>query len=115
MKRVQAPLCVSVGEPINGKRNVYIVNDTEDFLSVNVKIVDAETGENVFCGVYDCPEHRAVQAGKAAGKEDFAFWLIEWSAAGVSGKNHYVTNTDRIDLDRYISCMKKAGMFEFLP
>lgn len=114
IKRSQSPFCVMLDEPESGEQKIVAVNDTGANETVSCMITDMVSGAEVFRGKADISAFGKAVIGKlpdCSGK--FRFYLVKWKGRNVKGLNHFATKLLDIGLDAYISCMKRAGMFEF--
>ena len=108
IKRSQAPFAMMIDEPKGGTLTLYAVNDSRETVTVSYTVTDLVAGKTVLSGEASVlPDASTPTAVFPEMKS--AFYLIEWKGSAV-GTNHYQASIgDRVSLDTYLSCMKKAG------
>lgn len=113
IQRSQTPVCAIFGEPKEGKLGLYLVNDRQKSVSVAYKVTDVSSGKCYAEGKATVSENECICVEKLAAPEDQTFLLVEYTADGIPGKNHYMCNMPGIDYANYCNALKQCGLYEF--
>lgn len=104
LKRVQAQVLVFFDEPSGWHIGLMAANDTRGDVSIEYTVRDADSGNVLATG------RRQLSAGVTAQLEhlshivsDQRLYLIEWTANGTRGTNHYLTGFPAYDKDKLLA------------
>jgi beta-mannosidase len=102
IRRVQAPVCVMIGEPGPGKYlPVVIGNDSLADVQVRYRVWEAG-GETLAEGKLRVPANQNWQAARIrAFASDRQLLLIEWETGGERFGNHYLVGSPPFSLSQY--------------
>ena len=115
IKRSQAALSLMCAEPHRGVIKMRGVSDLQQTVAVRWSVRDLTNDELLSSGETDLISNSVTTLAllpHASG--DSRFYLMEWeyelNGRTVRGKNHFMSGIEeKLDLDQYISMMKKAG------
>ena len=112
IRRVQQPVCVMVDEPKDWHCRVVVGDDSRVDASGHYRVWDADSGETLLEGDYAVKANENLEVGRIpvfhSGKRLF---LIEWTANGRKGANHYLQGMPPFSLEQYRSWLPKiAGL-----
>lgn len=109
IKRSQAPFCMMIDEPKDGKLTLVAANDARNDVHVSYTVRDLTDGGRIVLSGELNAESDTTSRVATFPERQSAFYLIEWSG-DAAGKNHYQASIgDRISLETYYGCMKTAG------
>lgn len=110
IKRVQANMCVMIGESGNGKHPVVAVNDTREPLKGSVVVSDADSGSTLFSSSFEIPANGKTVIGYIPGSEKQGMWLINYSDGKQKFYNHYLNGEAPFRLDDYKKWYEKLNI-----
>jgi len=102
IRKVQTDVCVMIGDAVNRKHPVVIVNDTREDVKGTLVIKDADTERTVFSKNFSVDKNGKIAAGSLPEPPDTRMWLIEWEIEGEKYSNHYLAYQPTINLDDYL-------------
>ena len=110
LKRVQAPVCVMIGEPMNWHVEAVVGNDTLETGAGTYRIWDADSGDTLLEGAYEVPANQTVNLGRIpVSHADKRLFLISWTDGGAVRGNHYLLGFPPFDLERYRGWMEEIA------
>ena len=108
IKRSQAPFAIVVDEMKNWNHSIYACNDTLVEISGSVKITDAETAEVLLERDFCASANMSTEIAKIPMLySEQKFLIIEWTANGEKGRNHYLCVYPAISFERYKKFLEK--------
>lgn len=108
IKRSQAPFAIVVDEMKNWNHSIYACNDTLVEISGSVKITDAETAEVLLERDFCASANMSTEIAKIPMLySEQKFLIIEWTANGEKGRNHYLCGYPAISFERYKKFLEK--------
>lgn len=113
IKRSQAPIALMFREPEEGKIMLVGANETRKAAKISYTVTDLSSNRTIVkaesvLDANDVTELIALEAPTDA----YRFYVMEWEADGVCGKNYYVCSAAPYDFDRYEKDMRTSGMWE---
>ena len=117
IKRSQRPLCLMISEPESWRVNLIAGNDTLSAFEGDCRVWDGDTGEVLYAGPFEAPANSsAVVSPIRVSHGDHRLFLIEWTANGARGVNHYVLGKPPFSFARYKNWLQKIadldGLFD---
>ncbi len=113
IKRSQQPVCLMMREPENGTMTLVGANEHRKAKDIVYRVYDLSDQTLVAKGQITLPSNCAAEICEIPEKiEGFHFFLMEWEADGVQGKNYYVQAKAPYDFDEYYRYMQESGMWE---
>jgi len=110
IKRSQAPLCLMIDEPIDGRSGLYAVNDGDCAKEFAYKVTELASGKTVVSGLHiAAPDSSALIAYIPISEGEQKFYYIEWECDGIKCSNHYMSNIKNINYAEYMSYIKSIG------
>ena len=109
VKRVQQDVCVMLGEPTGDRQEVVIVNDTLSPVAAVVKV--RCEGRELFGATTEVPANDRRPLGAVPTSEAAAWYGIEWTANGTTGRNHYLSGPRPFDLKACRGWYQAAGLW----
>ncbi len=116
LKAVQQPLCLMLREPSSWGQDLVAANDRREDLVVNYKVRELGGGKVVAEGQGTAKGDATTVLGRVpffAGEKKF--YLIEWTAGGQAGRNHYLAGHPPFDLEQYRGWLREYGMLKEIP
>jgi len=114
IRRSQRHVCMIMGEPFtNGVLPVTVCNDTHRDTTVQFRVADGETDQEVCSGEITVPageNHQVASVRRHAGV--VGLFLLEWTANGERMGNHYVHAHPPLSLDRYLEWLEKIARLD---
>lgn len=112
IKRVQQPFIIAIDEIWEGIYRIFACNDTLKEVSGNFTIKDAESEEIIYSGEFDVKENCAkeIAAIKTIEFIDKKMLIIEWTANGEKGFNHYLTGFAPYSFEWYKGIANKYNL-----
>ncbi len=113
IKRSQQPICLMFREPENGK--MTLVGANEHFSAVNITYTVKDLSENKTIASADAilDQNTTTALLDIEAKTDkLHFYVMEWKASGIVGKNYYVSAPVPYCFDEYYRYMQESGMWE---
>jgi len=108
IKASQRPFIMAIDEISDWQLSLVACNDTLSCVSGYVKVTDAESGDVLFDSEFSALENSSTKVGRIPlFYSEQRFLIIEWSANGERGINHYLCGYPPISLKRYIEFLKK--------
>lgn len=108
IKRSQAVFSICMGEIEGWNSRVYACNDSLKSINGKCVIINAETEEVVWERKFTAKENTTTLIGSIPlWYSERSMYIIKWESEYGSGKNHYLSGSAPIDLDWYVSLMKK--------
>lgn len=102
IKRSQAPFALIADEIRDWKITIYACNDTLQQMHGNYRILDAETEEVILQDSFTAPVNGATAvAHLPMYYSDRKVLIMQWTANGESGFNHYVCGYPPLSLQKY--------------
>lgn len=102
VKCSQTPLCLMVREAQDWKHVLVACNDSREHADISYRVWNLDTRETL------CSGQRKAHADSATWIDEFPatttqnhFLVIEWTATGISGANHYLTGQPAYDPNQY--------------
>lgn len=108
IKCSQQPLCMMFDEPVDGKLNLYAVNDTRDTVKLNYTVEDDE-GNVILSASADVESDTSVPVASIPATDEKRYYIIRWQYGEMSGMNHYFANIRDIDFGYYKTLLRKLG------
>jgi beta-mannosidase len=113
IKRSQQPVCLMMREPENGMMTLVGANEYREAKELSYRVYDLADQTVVAQGKTLLAGNCASEICKILEKTDkLHFFLMEWEADGVQGKNYYVQAKAPYDFDEYDRYMQESGMWE---
>ncbi|MBN2308035.1 MAG: glycoside hydrolase family 2, partial [Candidatus Hydrogenedentes bacterium] len=114
IRRVQAPVCVIIGENGSEKyRPVVVANDTREDAEVEYRVWDADTDETAAAGAFRVPANENWQVARLrAYASEQRLYLIEWRVGGAVFGNHYLAGTPPFALDQCRTWLRRIAGLE---
>ncbi|MBQ6534334.1 MAG: hypothetical protein IJI37_04120, partial [Opitutales bacterium] len=106
IKRVQADVCAMIGDNLE----ISVANGTREKVSGKVRVVDADSGREVFAGAFEVPANGLVKAGKVAPPNEKGMLLVECEVGGKKFPNHYLYGKPPFALADYKRWHKALGV-----
>lgn len=106
IQRVQADVCAMCGEPESGRHPLVVVNDTLAEAAGHVTVRDLDGNNVLFESDFRVGRNGRIVAGAVPQAEKPAMWLLEWSVAGRTYRNHYLAGPRPFKLDDYKRWLK---------
>jgi len=110
VKRAQAPICVVLCEPENGRQRIVICNDTRQALTVRYAIQDIVTRGVLAQGTVLATGDAIVACGSIDSTAAQGVYLLTWESAAGSGRSHYLTGSPPYALKDYSDWMALADL-----
>lgn len=102
IRRVQEPFCVMIGEPQSWHVPVSAGNDSLERVEGEFRVWDADDGQTLLQGSFAVPPNANTVLGQIrVSRGEQKLFLLEWTANGQSGGNHYLLGTPPFSLERY--------------
>ena len=102
IQRAQQPICLMLGEPLDGRLLLVGVNDTRESQTIRYRVTLAGTARPVVEGEATLPGDAATRlitiACPVGGRGCFH---LSWEGPGVSGRNHYLAGEPTFSLANY--------------
>ena len=99
IKRVQADVCVMLGEPHDGCHDIIITNDTLSPIEASAKVSNGS--DVLFEEKVTVSSNGCSKIGKVSVSEEAAFYVIEWTVGEQGHVNHYLAGPRPFDVARY--------------
>ncbi|MBQ9748717.1 MAG: glycoside hydrolase family 2 [Clostridia bacterium] len=114
IKRASAPVCLMLREPEDGVLTLVGANEHRVDVPLRYRVTDLANGDFLIEGEALLGANAATELDKIAVPKDgrLHFYVMEWEARGVSGKNHYVLGSAPYSFDEYYRYMNESGMWE---
>ena len=96
IKRLQADVCVMLGEAADGSHRVVAVNGTLEPVELSIRIANRET--RLFTEQITLGPNSSTTVGFVGASDVFAFYGIEWESGKTTGRNHYISGPRPFDL-----------------
>jgi beta-mannosidase len=110
LKRSQVNVCAIVGETVDGRHPLYVVNDTMREAAGIVSVHDADNDEILFESDYAVSPNDIATIGHLPPSDGQAMWLIEWTVDGASYQNHYLAGAPPFHLADYRRWLEKLAL-----
>ena len=108
IKRSQKPFIIALDELYDKGQKICACNDTLKEVSGRYKITDAETGKLLCDREFTAKPNTTTVLGKLPMEYSrHTMLIIEWTANGESGFNHYTTGFIPYNLEKYKKWMKE--------
>jgi beta-mannosidase len=114
IKRSQQPLCLMFREPENGMLTLVGANEYGEEKSFRYRVYDLAE-QNVLiesCSKLDKNSAAALCRIPAPTDGKLHFYVMEWTADSIQGKNYYVSGKVPYSFDEYYRYMTESGMWE---
>ncbi|MBP3555357.1 MAG: hypothetical protein J6K63_06905 [Clostridia bacterium] len=114
IKRSQQPLCLMFREPENGMLALVGANEYGAEKSVQYRVYDLAEQRVVIESCSNLNANSAAVLCQISAPTDgkLHFYVMEWTANGISGKNYYVLGKIPYSFDEYYHYMTESGMWE---
>jgi len=112
MRRAYQPVYLMLRESENGL-SLVAVNDTLKDAAIKYTLTDALTGDIIARGDGTAAVNDATDFGEITLPSKDTFCLIEWECGGEKHSSHYYGDICNIDVEKYISALKKCGFDTF--
>jgi beta-mannosidase len=110
IKRTQAPFSIISDEADSeGMLSVYACNDSLDAPKGHYEIINAESGETVAEGDFECAVNGNVLLAKVPAVQN-RMYIFRWNTDRGDGFNHYYCGNIPLDIEAYRSQAKKYGV-----
>jgi beta-mannosidase len=110
IKRTQAPFSIISDEAdAEGMLSVYACNDSLDAPKGHYEIINAESGETVAEGDFECAVNGNVLLAKVPAVQN-RMYIFRWNTDRGDGFNHYYCGNIPLDIEAYKSQAKKYGV-----
>ncbi len=96
IKRLQADVCVMLGEAVDGSHRVVAVNGTLDPVELSIRIDNQ--GTRLFAESLALGPNSGTTAGFVRASDVPAFYGIGWKSGKTTGRNHYISGLRPFDL-----------------
>ncbi|MGN1346689.1 MAG: hypothetical protein ACI4V1_07880, partial [Eubacteriales bacterium] len=106
IKRSQQPLCLMFDEPVDGKLNLYAVNDTRTDKNVRYTVED-DQGRILISSEALVKSDESIPIGNLPVTDEKRYFIIRWNDGENEGLNHYFANCIQIDYDYYLTLLDK--------
>lgn len=114
IKRSQQPLCLMFREPENGTLALVGANEYQRDISIRYHVTDL--AESAVCAeataVLGANSSADVCSIAVPTDGRLHFYVMEWTADGITGKNYYVLGNVPYSFDEYHRYMTESGMWE---
>ena len=111
IKRSQAPFVIAADEISKWSVRFYACNDMLHFKNGSFTVKDGESGEILLSAEFSAKENSTTLIGSLpVYYSEKKILIIEWSADGESGINHYLCGYPPFDLKEYTEIIKKYGL-----
>ncbi len=109
IRRCQRPVCMMVGEAGTGKYLPLVAcNDTREEANLEYRVWDADTGEELAKGECSIPPNQNWQVARLRTfASDQRMYIIEWQQDGQTFRNHFLSASPPVDLERYKGWLDK--------
>ncbi len=109
IRRCQRGVCMVVGEAGTGKYLPLVAcNDTREEARLEYRVWDADTQEELAKGECLVPPNQNWQVGRLrAFASDQRMYIIEWQQDGQTFRNHYLSASPPVDIEKYKSWLDK--------
>ena len=95
------------GESENG-RDVYIVNDSQNDICLNVSIYDIiKNKKPVFNATFSAKANTSVKIGRIDDSDAIAFYQIVWDGSD-KGYNHFTYYDRKMDMATYMKALRQS-------
>jgi len=101
LRRIQADLCAICADPIAGRQEIVLVNDTLAPVAGTVTVRDLDSGHPLLDTTFAAPANGRTTAGTVAESAQPACYLLEWTAGGHTRRNHYLAGPRPFSLPQY--------------
>ena len=113
IKRSQRDLCLMFSEPESWRVRLMADNDTLRDRRGRYRVWDGDTGETVLEGEFFAPANQCREAASLrVSHADHRLLLMEWTADGERGVNHYCLGKPPFDLDTYRKWLEKIAALD---
>ena len=114
IKRSQQPLCLMFREPENGMLALGGANEYGAEQSVQYRVYDLAEQRVVIESCSNLNANSAAVLCQISAPTDgkLHFYVMEWTANGISGKNYYVLGKIPYSFDEYYHYMTESGRWE---
>ena len=102
IRKVQADVCVMIGDARNGQHPVVAVNDTREVVSGTMTVTDAETKKVLISKPFTVAKNGKSDIGNLPETSGTKLWLIGWEVNGKKYTNHYLAFQPPIALGKYL-------------
>ncbi len=109
VKRAQAPICVVLCEPADGRQRLVVCNDTRRDVTVNYSIHDVVTQQVLASGSVLATRDAVADCGSIDSTGAQGLYLITWDSDIGTGRSHYLAGSPPYALEDYESWMAMAG------
>jgi beta-mannosidase len=96
IKRLQADVCVMLGEAADGSHRVVAVNGTLEPVELSIRIDNQ--GSRLFTENLTLDSNSSATVGFVRASDVLAFYGIEWESGKTTGRNHYIAGPRPFDL-----------------
>ncbi len=108
IKRSQAPVCFMFDEPMNGKLDLHVVNDTTSEKTLSFTVKNLLTDQIISHGKVISPADSSIIVASLPVTKEQRILLVEWTG-DETGSNHFTTCTKDADYASYYAQLQKAG------
>ena len=114
IKRSQQPVCLMFREPEDGKLTLVGANEHRKDVTLRYRITDLAENTVLTEATTTLGKNGMEELCKIAAPTDekLHFYVMEWTADGVEGKNYYVCGGVPYSFDDYYRYMTESGMWE---
>jgi beta-mannosidase len=111
IKRSQAPFVIAADETAKWNIRLYACNDTLIKKEGSFSVRDGKSGDILLSSKFSAKENSTTLIGELpVYYSEKKVLIIEWSADGESGINHYLCGYPPFDLKEYTEIIKKYGL-----
>jgi beta-mannosidase len=114
IKRSQQPVCLMFREPEDGKLTLVGANEYRKSVTLRYRITDLAENTVLSEATTTLNANGVEELCKIAVPTDekLHFYVMEWTADGIEGKNYYVLGGVPYSFDDYYRYMNESGMWE---
>ena len=114
LKQAQQPFCIMVSEKDeSGNRELVAVNDTNDELTFDYTVIDAESNKEIVGGCSTIGKNEKINLSKLpADIKEHGLYYIEWELNGEKCYNHYLYGEPAFDYKTVMNWFEKFGIFK---
>ena len=113
IKRSQNPCLMMFDEPRYGSMNLVAVNDTQKRCDITYRVLDVMKDTVVTEGKASVEANANLVVEKIAEIKEKTMLLIEYEINGEKFSNHFTCNMPTIDLEEYLTALKKCKFDNF--